>query len=46
MALVDRRLNLVEDRIDVALRVGKLLDSTALRAALIALKPIDNRQLV
>jgi DNA-binding transcriptional LysR family regulator len=28
MALVDRRLNLVEDRIDVALRVGKLLDSS------------------
>ena len=28
MALVDRRLNLVEERIDVALRVGKLLDSS------------------
>ena len=28
MALVDRRLNLVEDRIDVALRVGELLDSS------------------
>ena len=28
MALVDRRLNLVEDRIDVALRLGELLDSS------------------
>src|SRR5581483_1834742 len=28
MELVDRRLNLVEDRIDVALRVGTLLDSS------------------
>ena len=27
MALVDRRLNLIEDRIDVALRVGELADS-------------------
>jgi DNA-binding transcriptional LysR family regulator len=28
MALVDRRLNLVDERIDVALRVGELLDSS------------------